>query len=790
MATPNGLSVSNCYGGSGLITALAGSNVVGLSGAALDPNSVCGFSVNVLATSTGSFLNTTTVTGFNGPGNTASDTLVVGPARTPLPPSISDLFAQSNIPAGQATRLNFVLTNPNSALALSGVGFSDTLPAGQLVSSPSGFSGTCGGMSSAVAGSNLVSLSGASLGPNASCILSANVVPATSGSFLNTTTPVTSTEAGAGNAAKDLLVVTAVPPRPVLSKLFGQSPILVGQTTPLTFTIKTGGASDDPISFTDTLPAGLVVATPNGLSVSNCYGGTGTISAVAGSNVVGLSDAALDPNSVCGFSVNVLATSTGSFLNTTSVLLGFNEAAGNTASDTLVVGPARTPLPPSISKFFAQSNIPAGQTTRLNFVLTNPNSALALSGVGFSDTLPAGLLVSDPSGFSGTCGGTSSAVAGSNLVSLSGASLDPNASCILSAFVVPATSGSFLNTTTPVTSSEAGAGNAARDLLVVTAVPPRPVLSKLFGQSPIPVGQTTPLTFTIKTGGASDDPISFTDTLPAGLVVATPNGLSVNPCYGGSGTISAVAGSNVLGLSGAALDPNSVCGFTVNVLATSTGSFLNTTSVLLGFNEAAGNTASDELLVTSATQTITFGALSNQAFGTPPLTVSASASSGLPVRFTALTTSVCSVSGNIVTLLMQGTCTIQASQAGNTNFSAATPVTQSFSVVGADMVISKSHVPNFSQGQMSAAYTITVGNSGSGPTVGTVQVVDVLPGGLTATGIGGTAWSCTLGTLTCTRSDALGGGSTYPAITVTVNISSTAPASVTNQATVSGGGRS
>src|SRR5262249_21207695 len=58
------------------------------------------------------------------------------------------------------------------------------------------------------------------------------------------------------------------------------------------------------------------------------------------------------------------------------------------------------------------------------------------------------------------------------------------------------------------------------------------------------------------------------------------------------------------------------------------------------------------------------------------------------------------------------------------------------------------------------------------------------------TAISGTGWSCTLGTLTCTRSDALAAGSSYPAITVTVNVSATAASSVTNTATISGGGES
>src|SRR6185503_6599025 len=43
---------------------------------------------------------------------------------------------------------------------------------------------------------------------------------------------------------------------------------------------------------------------------------------------------------------------------------------------------------------------------------------------------------------------------------------------------------------------------------------------------------------------------------------------------------------------------------------------------------------------------------------------------------------------------------------------------------------------------------------------------------------------------TCSRSDALGAGATYPAVTVTVTVASTAPATVTNQVVATGGGDS
>jgi uncharacterized protein (TIGR03437 family) len=105
-----------------------------------------------------------------------------------------------------------------------------------------------------------------------------------------------------------------------------------------------------------------------------------------------------------------------------------------------------------------------------------------------------------------------------------------------------------------------------------------------------------------------------------------------------------------------------------------------------------------------------------------------------------------------------------------------------------DLTISKSHTGNFSPGQTGATYTITVTNAGGAATTGPVSVADSLPAGLAGTAIAGTGWNCLLPTLTCARSDALGASASYPPITVTVNVAANAPASLTNTATVSGGG--
>jgi hypothetical protein len=101
--------------------------------------------------------------------------------------------------------------------------------------------------------------------------------------------------------------------------------------------------------------------------------------------------------------------------------------------------------------------------------------------------------------------------------------------------------------------------------------------------------------------------------------------------------------------------------------------------------------------------------------------------------------------------------------------------------------ITSTHTGNFAQGQQNATYTVTVSNAaGAGPTSGTVTVTETIPSGLTLVSMAGTGWTCV--TNTCARSDVLGAGLSYPAITVTVNVASNATSPQVNQVGVSGGG--
>jgi hypothetical protein len=82
-------------------------------------------------------------------------------------------------------------------------------------------------------------------------------------------------------------------------------------------------------------------------------------------------------------------------------------------------------------------------------------------------------------------------------------------------------------------------------------------------------------------------------------------------------------------------------------------------------------------------QSITFASPGAQAMGSTPQTLSATSTSGLSVSFASTTPDVCAVSGTSLSLVSAGTCSVTASQAGDGTYSAAAPVTQSFSVTPA-----------------------------------------------------------------------------------------------------------
>ena len=106
-----------------------------------------------------------------------------------------------------------------------------------------------------------------------------------------------------------------------------------------------------------------------------------------------------------------------------------------------------------------------------------------------------------------------------------------------------------------------------------------------------------------------------------------------------------------------------------------------------------------------------------------------------------------------------------------------------------DLTIAKSHSDPFVRGS-TGSYALTINNSGAAATGGTTTVTDTLPAGLTPTAASGSGWTCGIvaQTVTCTSTAVVASSGSFPAISITVNVAQSAAASVTNTATVAGGG--
>ena len=183
-----------------------------------------------------------------------------------------------------------------------------------------------------------------------------------------------------------------------------------------------------------------------------------------------------------------------------------------------------------------------------------------------------------------------------------------------------------------------------------------------------------------------------------------PQGLTVNvkplTVTGASADNKPYDGTTVANISGASLV--GVEGFDIVNIATSPGTFADpnvnvgppiavTAALTLGgadmvkysLTQPTGLSAN----ITKASQTISFGLLADKSPGDPNFNYTATASSTLPVSYSSSVPSVATiVSGSLVHIGVLGSSTITATQAGNSNYFAATPVQQTQNVVPATPV--------------------------------------------------------------------------------------------------------
>jgi uncharacterized protein (TIGR03437 family) len=232
--------------------------------------------------------------------------------------------------------------------------------------------------------------------------------------------------------------------------------------------------------------------------------------------------------------------------------------------------------------------------------------------------------------------------------------------------------------------------------------------SKAFGSAP----------FTVSATASSMLAVSFASTTTA---VCTVSGASVTPAGAGTCTVEASQPGNV--------------------------------------SYAAATPVDQSFAVTQGSQTITFAALSNQPFGSAPVTIAATASSSLAVAFVSATASVCTVSGATVTMMSAGKCTITATQPGDANYAAATAVNQSFTVAQETQTITFGTLPNEPLG--GAPFTLTLASS-SGLAVG---LSSATPSVCTVSGVSGVSGNMVtlVGMGTCTLTAAQAGNTNFAA---------------------------
>ncbi len=204
---------------------------------------------------------------------------------------------------------------------------------------------------------------------------------------------------------------------------------------------------------------------------------------------------------------------------------------------------------------------------------------------------------------------------------------------------------------------------------------------------------------------ALDSPVTLTATVTSNA--GTP-----------TGNVQFFDGTTAIGMS--ALNAQGVAVYSTSALGTGKHSISATYVGDQNFNGSPS--AAVEVSVAEQSQTIAFPALASPAtYGAPPLALKATASSGLAVSYAV--TGPAKITSATLTITGAGTVVVTASQAGNSTYSAATPVSQTIIV---DKAASSTTVSSSgANANLGAALTFTATvNSTAGTPTGSVQFFD------------------------------------------------------------------
>ncbi len=548
----------------------------------------CRFWVEVTAATAKTYTNTIaadSITTLEGLTNldSASRSTTVYPKGFGL--TASKTFTNDSIISGGNSRLRISVRAPDDQ-DISGLSLLDSLPANVTISNSTAATNSCGGLLTANTGESTISLSGGSITKGETCYINVYVTASISGTYTNTINAAdisnTQNEKPPSDFSAQLTVSNLT-----MSKAFYPNTVAPNGQSTLTITLTNNSPSPiTGVSLSDNLNTmggtDFTIASPLKASTT-CSGGT-----VNGSGqIFTLSNGTVPPkvggvSGICTVNIDIQAGAIAS-LPTTRTNTTYRTDVSGTLSGSGTIRPVDNAqgsltvsgLTLSVVKGFSPLTVFGGSSSTMSIQLINPNNA-TLSGIKFTDTMPAGMYIANPSDASkGTCGGTLTAVPNSNTITFTDGVLTAGKRCTITVSTTMNVHGNRTNTIAigGVTSFN-GASNTQAAQASLTNLPGVSV-TKFFTPNTITLGEQSLLTIQIK--NTSNIPLhnmALTDTLPAGLTIAA-SPVYTNSC---NGTVTANSGTGVIKLIDGEIiaGPNTTCSIVVPVTSTTAGIYTNT----------------------------------------------------------------------------------------------------------------------------------------------------------------------------------------------------------------------
>ncbi|MFI6283239.1 hypothetical protein ACIBCM_00550 [Streptomyces sp. NPDC051018] len=442
---------------------------------------------------------------------------------------------------------------------------------------------------------------------------------------------------------------------------------------------------------------------------------------------------------------------------------------------------------PQLDKEFSPTSIPQGGTSTLTFTVTNTTDLAAKNGFGFTDALPAGVVVAPTPNASTTCGGTVSAVAGSGSVGLTGGALAVNGvSCTVTIDVTSSTLGDHVNLPANVVPTGVNPPGEA----TLTVVPAgSPTVVKSADASTFAIGQTINYTYVVtNTATTPLTNLVVTDSGPGAPTVTCPmTTLAPGDFTTCTASYTATAADAVTGtITNSAVATGTVNGQTVtgtsNEIVIPLRSLTVTKSAEQPDFSAAGQEIDYTFTVTNNGRVpLTNISVADVGPGTPTVNcpvgpVAPGDSVDCTATYTTTATDV--TNGNITD---SASATGIAPDGEAANDTSNTVIIPFVPPVNVDLAADKTGPATVGPGD-TVTYTITITNNGPGDSTG-YTVTDAIPAGLTGASTSTPGCGIGSGTLTCTATSLAAGASTTITLTGTAAPGAT---SIVNTVTVTG----